>query len=292
MSRSVFEAVAQMSRRDKGSSAIMVPQVGSIAELDYIKSIYERIRIQMQTKYKMRFKINFGTMIEVVRAALTAGDLARTAEFFSFGTNDLTQATFSFSREDAEGKFLPEYIEKEILDISPFQSIDEDGVGGLMQIALERGRKSRHGIEAGICGEHGGDPRSIVFCHNAGLDYVSASPHRIPIAIIAAAQAALLDTKRASKKSVKSSVRRKSVKRTQVKKRTVKSRSTRKVAKRIVKKRTVKSSVKRTRVKKRTVKSRSSRKVAKRIVKKRTVRSSVKRKTAKRASKRPVRKRR
>ena len=233
----------------------------------------------------------------------------RTAEFFSFGT-DLTQATFSFSREDAEGKFLPEYIEKEILDISPFQSIDEDGVGGLMQIALERGRKSRRGIEAGICGEHGGDPRSIVFCHNAGLDYVSASPHRIPIAIIAAAQAALLDTKRASKKSTKSSVRRKSVKRTQVKKRTVKSRSTRKVAKRKVKKRTVKSSVKRTRVKKRTVKSRStrkvakrkvkkrtvksrsSRKVAKRIVKKRTVRSSVKRKTVKRTSRRPVRKRR
>ena len=159
--------------------------MGVIAELVFLVSL---------PKYKMRFKINFG-MLEVVRA-----DLARTAEFFSFGTNDLTQATFSFSREDAEGKFLPEYIEKEILDISPFQSIDEDGVGGLMQIALERGRKSRRGIEAGICGEHGGDPRSIVFCHNAGLDYVSASPHRIPIAIIAAAQAALLDTKRTSKK--------------------------------------------------------------------------------------------
>ena len=235
----------------------------------------------MQTKYKMRFKINFGTMIEVVRAALTAGDLARTAEFFSFGTNDLTQATFSFSREDAEGKFLPEYIEKEILDISPFQSIDEDGVGGLMQIALERGRKSRRGIEAGICGEHGGDPRSIVFCHNAGLDYVSASPHRIPIAIIAAAQAALLDTKRASKKSTKTSVKRKSVKRTLAKKRTVKSRSSRKVAKRKVKKRTVK----------RTVKSRSSHKVAKRKVKKRTVKRTVKSRSTRKVAKRTVKKR-
>ena len=278
----VFEAVAQMSKRaTKGVAQIMVPQVGSIAELDYIKSIYERIRIQMQTKYKMRFKINFGTMIEVVRAALTAGDLARTAEFFSFGTNDLTQATFSFSREDAEGKFLPEYIEKEILDISPFQSIDEDGVGGLMQIALERGRKSRRGIEAGICGEHGGDPRSIVFCHNAGLDYVSASPHRIPIAIIAAAQAALLDTKRASKKSTKTSVKRKSVKRTLAKKRTVKSRSSRKVAKRKVKKRTVK----------RTVKSRSSHKVAKRKVKKRTVKRTVKSRSTRKVAKRTVKKR-
>ena len=260
--RAVFEAAAHMSGgKIKGIAQIMVPQVGSLAELDYIKSIYERVRVQMQSKHKMRFKINFGTMIEVVRAALTAGDLARTAEFFSFGTNDLTQATFSFSREDAEGKFLPEYIEKEILDTSPFQSIDEDGVGDLMQIALERGRKTRRGIEAGICGEHGGDPRSIVFCHKAGLDYVSASPHRIPIAIIAAAQAALQNVKRAPVgKNVKSRGR-KIVKRVQGKKRTVKSSVRRKIVKRVK-------------------------------VKKRTVKSGAQRKSVKRTTKRPVRRRR
>ncbi|MDI1495667.1 MAG: Pyruvate phosphate dikinase [Cenarchaeum symbiont of Oopsacas minuta] len=200
--KAVFEAAAEMLRRKvKGVAQIMVPQVGSLAELDYIKGIYDHIKVQMQKKYKTKFNIHFGTMIEVVRAALTAGELARTAEFFSFGTNDLTQATFSFSREDAEGKFLPEYIEKEILDTSPFQSIDEAGVGGLMEIALDRGRKERPKMEAGICGEHGGDPRSIVFCHGAGLNYVSASPHRIPIAIVAAAQAAITNTKRMVTKS-------------------------------------------------------------------------------------------
>ena len=141
----------------------------------------------MEKKYNMKIKINFGTMIEVVRAALTADEIAQTAEFFSFGTNDLTQGTFSFSREDAEGKFLPEYLDKELLEISPFQSLDVNGVGSLMQIAIEKGKKIRSNLELGICGEHGGDPRSINFCHHNGLNYVSASPHRIPIAIVAAA---------------------------------------------------------------------------------------------------------
>ena len=130
-------------------------------------------------------------MLEVVRACLTSNELANTAEFFSFGTNDLTQGVFSFSREEVEGKFLPEYMEKEILETSPFQSIDENGVGNLMDIAISRGRKIKNNLEIGICGEHGGDPNSIKFCHNAGVSYVSASPHRIPIAIVAAAQAVI-----------------------------------------------------------------------------------------------------
>ena len=142
-------------------------------------------------------------MIEVVRAALTADELAETAEFFSFGTNDLTQGTFSFSREDAEGKFLPEYLDKELLETSPFQSLDVNGVGSLMKIAIEKGRKIKKNLELGICGEHGGDPRSIKFCHHNGLNYVSASPHRIPIAIVAAAQAALEKSSVKRKKTVK-----------------------------------------------------------------------------------------
>ena len=137
----------------------------------------------MEAKHKMKLKINFGTMIEVVRAALTANELAITAEFFSFGTNDLTQGTFSFSREDVEGKFLPEYMEKELLERNPFQSIDVNGVGSLIKMGVTAGREIRSNMEVGICGEHGGDPDSIKFCHKAGLNYVSASPHRIPIGI-------------------------------------------------------------------------------------------------------------
>jgi len=127
----------------------------------------------------------------VVRACLTADEIAKTAEFFSFGTNDLTQAVFSFSREDAEGKFLSEYFEKEIITENPFQSVDVNGVGSLIQIAISKGRCVRHDLEIGICGEHGGDPRSIKFFNAAGLTYVSASAHRVPIAILAAAQASL-----------------------------------------------------------------------------------------------------
>jgi pyruvate,orthophosphate dikinase len=145
----------------------------------------------MEKKYRTKFKINFGTMLEVVRACLTSNELVKTAEFFSFGTNDLTQAVFSFSREDAENKFLPEYMEKELLETSPFQSIDENGVGNLMEIAIAQGRKIKKNLEIGICGEHGGDPNSIKFCHSVNISYVSASPHRIPIAIVAAAQATI-----------------------------------------------------------------------------------------------------
>ena len=195
--RAVFEALVELTKKKVDARPqIMIPQISSIAELNHIKKIYDSIKKEMETKHKMKLKISFGTMIEVVRAALTANELVSTAEFFSFGTNDLTQGTFSFSREDVEGKFLPEYMEKELLERNPFQSIDEKGVGSLMKIGIAHGRKVRPNMEIGICGEHGGDPSSIRFCHNEGLTYVSASPHRIPIAIVAAAQAAIEQPKK------------------------------------------------------------------------------------------------
>ena len=138
----------------------------------------------------MKVAYLYGTMIEVPRAAITADEMAETAEFFSFGTNDLTQMTFGYSRDDA-GSFLPEYVKKEILDRDPFQSLDTGGVGKLMKLAVELGRKTRPDLKCGICGEHGGDPKSVVFCHQVGLDYVSCSPFRVPIARLAAAHAAI-----------------------------------------------------------------------------------------------------
>ena len=199
--RAVFEALVELTKKKiKAHPQIMIPQISSIAELNHIKKIYDYIKKEVETEHKMKLKINFGTMIEVVRAALTANELATTAEFFSFGTNDLTQGTFSFSREDVEGKFLPEYMEKELLERNPFQSIDVNGVGSLINIGVTAGRGIRSNMEVGICGEHGGDPDSIKFCHKVGLNYVSASPHRIPIALVAAAQAAIEQPKTKSKK--------------------------------------------------------------------------------------------
>jgi len=199
--RAVFEALVELTKKKvKAHPQIMIPQISSIAELNHIKGIYDSIKKEMEAKHKMKLKINFGTMIEVVRAALTADELATTAEFFSFGTNDLTQGTFSFSREDVEGKFLPEYMEKELLERNPFQSIDINGVGSLIKMGVSAGREVRSKMEIGICGEHGGDPDSIKFCHKVGLNYVSASPHRIPIALVAAAQAAIEQPKTKSKK--------------------------------------------------------------------------------------------
>ena len=150
----------------------------------------------MQKKFKMKFNINFGTMLEVVRACLTADELADIAEFFSFGTNDLTQGVFSFSREDVEGKFLGDYMDKGLVEISPFQSIDKNGVGNLMKIGIKQGRVVQKNLEIGICGEHGGDPNSVKFCHSADVTYVSASPYRIPTAILAAAQAVIEQKKK------------------------------------------------------------------------------------------------
>ncbi|MCH8915768.1 MAG: pyruvate, phosphate dikinase [Thaumarchaeota archaeon] len=202
--RAIFEATAELARQKVDARPqIMIPQISSIAELNHIKKIFETIKSEMEQKYNTKLKINFGTMLEVVRACLTSAELAKTAEFFSFGTNDLTQATFSFSREDAEGKFLPEYLDKELLEKNPFQSIDENGVGALMKIGIADGRKIKPKLEIGICGEHGGDPSSIKFCYKSNISYVSASPHRIPIAIVAAAQAALEKPRNSAKSKKK-----------------------------------------------------------------------------------------
>jgi pyruvate, orthophosphate dikinase len=170
---------------------IMVPQVCSGEELVRVKALVDEIRttIERERQFKLRFK--FGTMIEVVRACVEADELAKSAEFFSFGTNDLTQATFSFSREDAENKFLPLYAEKGILKDNPFEVLDTKGVGKLMKMAVDNGRKTNPELKIGICGEHGGQPDSIRFCHNIGLTYVSCSSPRVPVARLAAAHAKL-----------------------------------------------------------------------------------------------------
>jgi len=190
--RAILEASAELIKQGINAEAqIMVPQVGIKEELVAVKSIFDKVKQEVESKYGVTLNVKFGTMIEVVRACLTSDSIASVAEFFSFGTNDLTQAVFSFSREDVEGKFLPLYLEKGILKDNPFQTIDRDGVGKAMRIAVEQARAVNNRLEIGICGEHGGDPKSIEFCDMIGLDYVSASPHRIPIAILAAAQSAL-----------------------------------------------------------------------------------------------------
>jgi len=167
---------------------IMVPLVGELKELKYIKDIIVKTAEKVMEEKGVKIEYKVGTMIEVPRAALTADEIAKEAEFFSFGTNDLTQMTFGFSRDDI-GKFLNDYFEKKIFETDPFARLDEKGVGKLIKMAAELGRATRPDIKLGICGEHGGDPSSIEFCHNAGLDYVSCSPFRVPIARLAAAQA-------------------------------------------------------------------------------------------------------
>src|SRR5690606_8764986 len=152
---------------------VMVPLVGTVEELKHQREVIVRVANEVMKEKGVRFNYMVGTMIEVPRAALTAGQIAeQAAEFFSFGTNDLTQMTFGYSRDDA-GKFLPHYVENKILPGDPFQSLDQVGVGRLMEIAVAEGRKARPGLKCGICGEHGGDPKSVVFCHKSGLDYVS-----------------------------------------------------------------------------------------------------------------------
>ena len=175
---------------------IMIPLTSHVNELQRLKESLSMVadKVQQDTGTKVHYL--FGTMIELPRTALTAGQVAEVAEFFSFGTNDLTQTTYGFSRDDAEGKFLNRYIQEGILPSNPFATLDIDGVGSLIRIAVERGRQTRPGLEVGICGEHGGDPASIAFCHREGLDYVSCSPFRVPVARLAAAQAALEDSDR------------------------------------------------------------------------------------------------
>jgi pyruvate, orthophosphate dikinase len=187
----IFQAAAQCNKEGvKVEPEIMHPLIGHINELKLLTDMTHRIGKEVMAKTGSEFKYLVGTMIEIPRAAMTADEIATEAEFFSFGTNDLTQTTFGFSRDDAEGKFLAQYVEKKILPENPFVTVDRNGVGKLMKIATDLGKATRPDIKLGICGEHGGDPASIEFCHQIGLTYVSCSPYRVPVARIAAAQAA------------------------------------------------------------------------------------------------------
>jgi len=190
--RAIFEAAADCTKRGVVvKPEVMIPLTGTVKELEWIQPRLERIAAAVMQEKEIKFDYKFGTMIEIPRAAVTAKEVAKQAEFFSFGTNDLTQMTYGYSRDDAERNFLITYQEQGILEKNPFQTIDRDGVGKLMQWAIEEGRKTRPNLEVGICGEHGGDPDSIEWCHIIGNNYVSCSPFRVPIARLAAAHAAL-----------------------------------------------------------------------------------------------------
>src|SRR5437879_6436387 len=193
--RAIMEAATNLRKRKVDARPeIMIPLAGTVAELRAVHSELKPVAEAVQKEAGVRVPYKFGTMIEIPRAALTAGEIAQEAEFFSFGTNDLTQTTFGFSRDDAERAFIVRYLEQKILPRNPFETIDEKGVGRLMEIAVKEGRKTRKDLEVGICGEHGGDPDSIHLCHKLGLNYVSCSPFRVPVARLAAAQAAIGDS--------------------------------------------------------------------------------------------------
>jgi len=196
--RAVFEAAADANKKGyKAKPEIMIPLVGFKKELDLQVAIVHEVAAAVQREKKTKISYSVGTMIEVPRGALTADEIAHTAEFFSFGTNDLTQTTLGMSRDDS-GSFLPPYAEAEIVKKNPFATIDQTGVGSLMQIAIAKGQQARPGIKLGICGEHGGDPDSVKFCHRIGLTYVSCSPFRVPVARLAAAQAAIEEKRKAA----------------------------------------------------------------------------------------------
>lgn len=190
--RAIFEAAANVALKGMNPKPeVMIPLTGHVNELKWIQPRLERIAKAVMEEKKVKFDYKFGTMIEIPRAAVTAAEIASVAEFFSFGTNDLTQMTYGYSRDDAERNFLVTYVDQEILPKNPFQTLDQEGVGKLMKIAIEDGRSERLNLEVGICGEHGGDPASIEFCHRIGNNYVSCSPFRVPIARLAAAQSAI-----------------------------------------------------------------------------------------------------
>jgi pyruvate,orthophosphate dikinase len=189
--RAIFEAACDTAA--KGAPPIveiMHPLVAKGEEIKFLRELTDRIAAQVMTERGAKLQYQVGVMIELPRAALRADEIAEHAEFFSFGTNDLTQTTFGISRDDS-GKFLDYYMRKGIIEKDPFVSLDQEGVGELVRIGVERGRATRPNVKLGICGEHGGDPASIDFCERVGLDYVSCSPYRVPIARLAAAQAAL-----------------------------------------------------------------------------------------------------
>ena len=188
--RAMFEAAADASEGVEVLPEIMVPLVATKQELAILKDVIDRVAGEVAAARAANIPYMVGTMIELPRAALRGGEIAECAEFFSFGTNDLTQTTFGISRDDAAG-FLDAYQKKGIVERDPFVSLDQDGVGELVELGSQRGRAARPNLKLGICGEHGGDPESVAFCHRAGLDYVSCSPYRVPIARLAAAQAAI-----------------------------------------------------------------------------------------------------
>ncbi|MBQ2109245.1 MAG: pyruvate, phosphate dikinase, partial [Bacteroidales bacterium] len=189
--KAIFEATAELQKEGKHPiPEIMIPVTISARELSFQKAICDRVRAEVEGRTMESIKYQFGTMIEIPRAALTGDRMARVAEFFSFGTNDLTQMTFGFSRDDI-GTFMGDYLGHKIVDSDPFQTIDTKGVGKLVEYGINSGRSKRPELKCGVCGEHGGDPDSIKFFNSIGIDYVSCSPFRVPIARLAAAQAAI-----------------------------------------------------------------------------------------------------
>ncbi len=190
--RAIIEATCNVEKKKKIKvlPEIMVPLVGTQSEFDHLQSIIRNVADRIIKEQKSKIKYLVGTMIEIPRAALTADEIAESAEFFSFGTNDLTQLTYGYSRDDI-GTFLPHYLDTKILVGDPFQSVDINGVGQLIEMGVKKGRETKPGLKCGICGEHGGDPSSVKFCYKMGLNYVSCSPYRVPIARLAAAQAAI-----------------------------------------------------------------------------------------------------
>ncbi len=190
--RAYFQAACRCAKRGIDvHPEVMIPLVGVVNELILEREKLEPVAREVMREEGIEVPAVFGTMIEVPRAALTAGEIAKHAQFFSFGTNDLTQMTYGYSRDDAEGKFLLQYVERGILPENPFQVLDQEGVGRLVEMCVKEGRAANPDLEVGICGEHGGEPKSIDFCHRVGLDYVSCSPYRVPVARLAAAQAAI-----------------------------------------------------------------------------------------------------
>jgi len=190
--KAIAEAAVECRRRGLDPRPeIMIPLVGAVQELEAIRADAEEILAEVRQESGVDVPALIGTMIEVPRAALTAGQIAEAAEFFSFGTNDLTQMAWGFSRDDVEAAFFSAYLEKGIFGVSPFESIDVEGVGRLVRVAAEEGRAARPGLKLGVCGEHGGDPDSVHFFHEVGLDYVSCSPFRIPVARLEAGRAAV-----------------------------------------------------------------------------------------------------
>jgi len=192
--RAIAEAAAE--RRAAGGdprAEIMIPLVGTVQELEIVREEAEKVIAEVEAANNVDLALTLGTMIELPRAALTAGQIAESADFFSFGTNDLTQTVWGFSRDDVEASFFTAYLEKGIFGVSPFETIDKDGVGSLVRNAVAAGRATRPDLKLGVCGEHGGDPESVHFFHEVGLDYVSCSPFRIPVARLEAGRAAVVE---------------------------------------------------------------------------------------------------